>query len=149
MLRYSGRLLVMFSSLCSRAKSARSAESAPLEGAQMPSPGSQPGKQDDDAVHELAQLTWEEVRDLDREHTSSCSGRRHRGPRAASAARDRCRDRHRDGACGRAANSRTGHVVLILPACLHRASFGSAFHGLVISAITVTALIVDVARKSV
>ena len=101
-------------------------------------------------VHELAQLTWEEVRDLDREHTLvvlPVGAIEAHGPHlpldtdvviATAMARAGARklaDRDR--------------AVLILPALAYTAaSFGAAFHGtLSISAITVTALIVDLARS--
>jgi len=101
-------------------------------------------------VHELAQLTWEEVRDLDREHTLvvlPVGAIEAHGPHlpldtdvviATAMAR-----------AGARKLTDRGHVVLILPALAYTAaSFGSAFHGtLSISAITVTALIVDVARS--
>jgi creatinine amidohydrolase len=101
-------------------------------------------------VHELAQLTWEEVRDLDREHTLvvlPVGAIEAHGPHLpldtdvviatamARAGAQKLADR--------------GRTVLILPALAYTAaSFGAAFHGtLSISAITVTALIVDVARS--
>jgi len=101
-------------------------------------------------VHELAQLTWEEVRDLDREHTLvvlPVGAIEAHGPHlpldtdvviATAMAR-----------AGARKLTDRGHVVLILPALAYTAaSFGAAFHGtLSISAITVTALIVDVARS--
>ena len=101
-------------------------------------------------VHELAQLTWEEVRDLDREHALvvlPVGAIEAHGPHlpldtdvviATAMARAGAR-KLSDG----------GRVVLILPALAYTAaSFGAAFHGtLSISAITVTALIVDVARS--
>jgi creatinine amidohydrolase len=101
-------------------------------------------------VHELAQLTWEEVRDLDREHTLvvlPVGAIEAHGPHlpldtdvviATAMAR-----------AGARKLTDRGHVVLILPALAYTAaSFGSAFHGtLSISAITVTALIVDLARS--
>ena len=101
-------------------------------------------------VHELAQLTWEEVRDLDRERTLvvlPVGAIEAHGPHlpldtdvviATAMARA--------GARKLAAH---GRVVVILPALAYTAaSFGAAFHGtLSISAITVTALIVDVARS--
>ena len=101
-------------------------------------------------VHELAQLTWEEVRDLDREHTVvvlPVGAIEAHGPHlpldtdvviATAMAR-----------AGARKLTDLGHVVLILPALAYTAaSFGSAFHGtLSISAITVTALIVDIARS--
>jgi len=101
-------------------------------------------------VHELAQLTWEEVRDLDREHTLvvlPVGAIEAHGPHlpldtdvviATAMARA--------GARKLAAH---GRLVVILPALAYTAaSFGAAFHGtLSISAITVTALIVDVARN--
>ena len=101
-------------------------------------------------IHELAQLTWEEVRDLDREHTlvvlpvGAIEGH---GPHlpldtdiviATAMAR-----------AGARKLAARGRLVVILPALAYTAaSFGAAFHGtLSISAITVTALIVDVARS--
>lgn len=101
-------------------------------------------------VHELAQLTWEEVRDLDREQTLvvlPVGAIEAHGPHlpldtdvviATAMAR-----------AGARKLTDRGHVVLILPALAYTAaSFASAFHGtLSISAITVTALIVDVARS--
>jgi creatinine amidohydrolase len=101
-------------------------------------------------VHELAQLTWEEVRDLDREHTLvvlPVGAIEAHGPHlpldtdvviATAMAR-----------AGARKLADSGRVVLILPALAYTAaSFGAAFHGtLSISAITVTALIVDVARS--
>jgi len=101
-------------------------------------------------VHELAQLTWEEVRDLDREHTLvvlPVGAIEAHGPHlpldtdvviATAMAR-----------AGARKLAARGHLVVILPALAYTAaSFGAAFHGtLSISAITVTALIVDVARS--
>jgi creatinine amidohydrolase len=101
-------------------------------------------------VHELAQLTWEEVRDLDRGHTLvvlPVGAIEAHGPHlpldtdvviAAAMAR-----------AGARKLADRGRIVLILPALAYTAaSFGAAFHGtLSISAITVTALIVDVARS--
>jgi len=101
-------------------------------------------------VHELAQLTWEEVRDLDREHALvvlPVGAIEAHGPHlpldtdvviATAMAR-----------AGATKLADRGHLVLILPALAYTAaSFGAAFHGtLSISAITVTALIVDVARS--
>ena len=101
-------------------------------------------------VHELAQLTWEEVRDLDREHTLvvlPVGAIEAHGPHlpldtdvviATAMAR-----------AGARKLAARGRVVVILPALAYTAaSFGAAFHGtLSISAITVTALIVDVARS--
>jgi len=101
-------------------------------------------------VHELAQLTWEEVRDLDREHTLvvlPVGAIEAHGPHlpldtdvviATAMAR-----------AGARKLADRGRVVLILPALAYTAaSFGAAFHGtLSISAITVTALMVDVARS--
>jgi creatinine amidohydrolase len=103
-------------------------------------------------VHELAQLTWEEVRDLDREHTLvvlPVGAIEAHGPHlpldtdvviATAMARA--------GAKKLAARG-GGRAVLILPALAYTAaSFGAAFHGtLSISGITVTALIVDLARR--
>lgn len=101
-------------------------------------------------VHELAQLTWEEVRDLDREHTLvvlPVGAIEAHGPHlpldtdvviATAMAR-----------AGARMLADRGRTVLILPALAYTvASFGAAFHGtLSISAITVTALIVDVTRS--
>src|SRR5213594_4421223 len=101
-------------------------------------------------VHELAQLTWEEVRDLDRARTVvvlPVGAIEAHGPHlplntdvviAAAMARSGAR---------RLAGG--GHAVLILPAFAYTAaSFGAAFHGtLSISGITVTAVMVDLARS--
>jgi len=101
-------------------------------------------------IHELAQLTWEEVRDLDREHTLvvlPVGAIEAHGPHlpldtdvviATAMAR-----------AGARKLAARGRLVVILPALAYTAaSFGAAFHGtLSISAITVTALIVDVARN--
>jgi len=101
-------------------------------------------------VHELAQLTWEEVRDLDRARTVvvlPVGAIEAHGPHlpldtdvviATAMARSGARR-----LAGR------GHAVLMLPAFAYTAaSFGAAFHGtLSISGITVTAVIVDVARS--
>jgi len=101
-------------------------------------------------VHELAQLTWEEVRDLDREHALvvlPVGAIEAHGPHlpldtdvviATAMAR-----------AGARKLAARGRVVVILPALAYTAaSFGAAFHGtLSISAITVTALMVDVARS--
>jgi len=101
-------------------------------------------------VYELAQLTWEEVRDLDREHAIAVlpvGAIEAHGPHLpldtdvviatamARAGAQKLADR--------------GRVVLMLPALAYTvASFGAAFHGtLSISTITVTALLVDVARS--
>jgi len=101
-------------------------------------------------VHELAQLTWEEVRDLERDQTLVVL------PVGAIEAHGPHLPLDTDvviaTAMARAGARKLmdhGHVVLILPALAYTAaSFGSAFHGtLSISAITVTALIVDVARS--
>ncbi len=101
-------------------------------------------------IHELAQLTWEEVRDLDREHTLvvlPVGAIEAHGPHlpldtdiviATAMAR-----------AGARKLAARGRLVVILPALAYTAAgFGAAFHGtLSISAITVTALIVDVARS--
>src|SRR5467141_3024056 len=101
-------------------------------------------------VHELAQLTWEEVRDLDRENTLvvlPVGAIEAHGPHlpletdvviATAMAR-----------AGARKLADRGRVVLILPALAYTAaSFGAAFHGtLSISGITVTAVIVDLARS--
>ena len=101
-------------------------------------------------VHELAQLTWEEVRDLDRERAVvvlPVGAIEAHGPHlpldtdiviATAMART--------GAQKLAAR---GHIVVILPALAYTAArFGAAFQGtLSISGITVTAVIVDLARS--
>lgn len=101
-------------------------------------------------VHELAQLTWEEVRDLDRARTLvvlPVGAIEAHGPHlpldsdvviATAMARS--------GAEKLAAR---GHLVLILPAFVYSAAaFGAEFPGtLSISGITVTAVIVDLARS--
>jgi len=101
-------------------------------------------------VHELAQLTWEEVRDLDRARTIvvlPVGAMEAHGPHlpldtdvviAAAMARA--------GAKRLVARDK---VVLILPALAYTAAgFGAAFHGtLSISGVTVTALVVDLARR--
>src|SRR5216117_457697 len=103
-------------------------------------------------VHELAQLTWEEVRDLDRERTLvvlPVGAIEAHGPHlpldtdvviATAMARDGAR---------KLAAHRRGRTVLILPALAYTAaSFAAAFPGtLSISGITVTAIIVDLARS--
>ena len=101
-------------------------------------------------VHELAQLTWEEVRDLGRARTLAIlpiGAIEAHGPHLpletdvliASAMA-------RAGAMRLAAR---GNDSVILPALAYTAaSFGAAFHGtLSISGITVTAVIVDLARS--
>jgi len=104
-------------------------------------------------VHELAQLTWEEVRDLDRARTLvvlPVGAIEAHGPHlpldtdvviATAMARD--------GAQKLAAREGGGRVVLILPAFAYTAAtFAAAFHGtLSISGIAVTAVIVDLARS--
>ncbi|HEY7192230.1 MAG TPA: creatininase family protein [Gemmatimonadales bacterium] len=101
-------------------------------------------------VHELAQLTWEEVRDLERGQTLvvlPVGAIEAHGPHlpldsdvviATAMARS--------GAKRLAARGRT---VLILPALAYTAAgFGAAFHGTVsISGITVTAVMADLARS--
>jgi creatinine amidohydrolase len=101
-------------------------------------------------VHELAQLTWEEVRDLDREHTLVVL------PVGAIEAHGPHLPLDTDvviaTAMARAGAKRLGardKVVLILPALAYTAAgFGAAFQGtLSISRVTVTALVVDLARS--
>ncbi len=101
-------------------------------------------------VHELAQLTWEEVRDLDRARTLvvlPVGAIEAHGPHlpldcdvviAVAMAR-----------AGARKLAARGHVVLILPAFAYTAAaFATAFPGtLSISGITVTAVIVDLARS--
>ena len=102
------------------------------------------------SVHELAQLTWEEVRDLDRARTIvvlPIGALEAHGPHlpldtdviiATAMARA--------GAHRLAAR---GSVVLILPAFAYTAAtFGAEFHGtLSIAGVTVTAVVIDVARS--
>jgi creatinine amidohydrolase len=101
-------------------------------------------------VHELAQLTWEQVRALDRETTVAIL------PVGAIEAHGPHLPLDTDvviaTAMARAGAKRLGardKVVLILPALAYTvAGFGAAFHGtLSISAVTVTALVVDLARS--
>jgi len=101
-------------------------------------------------VHELAQLTWEEVRALDRETTVAIL------PVGAIEAHGPHLPLDTDvviaTAMARAGAKRLGardKVVLILPALAYTAaSFGAAFHGTFsISGVTVTALVVDLARS--
>src|SRR5712671_62912 len=101
-------------------------------------------------IHELAQLTWEDVRDLDRARTLVVL------PVGAIEAHGPHLPLDTDvviaTAMARAGAKRLGagdRVVLILPALAYTAAgFGAAFHGtLSISGITVTALIVDLARS--
>jgi creatinine amidohydrolase len=101
-------------------------------------------------VLELAQLTWEEVRDLDRASTLvvlPVGAIEAHGPHlpldsdvviATAMAR-----------AGAQKLAGRGHVVLILPALVYTAAqFGADFHGtLSISGITATAVIVDLARS--
>src|SRR5437899_12395678 len=102
-------------------------------------------------VHELAQLTWEEVRDLDRGRTLVVppgGAIEAHGPHlpldsdvviATAMAR-----------AGAARLAARGHGVLILPPLAYTAAqFGSHFHGLLsTSGITVTSLPVDLVRSS-
>src|SRR6267142_1680008 len=101
-------------------------------------------------VHDLAQLTWEEVRDLDRSRTIVVL------PVGAIEAHGPHLPLDTDvviaTAMARAGAKRLGardKVVLILPALAYTAaSFGAAFHGTFsISGVTVTALVVDLARS--
>jgi len=105
-------------------------------------------------VHELAQLTWEEVRDLDRARTVvvlPVGAIEAHGPHlpldtdvviATAMARDGARKLAAHG-------GGEGRTVLILPALAYTAaSFAAAFPGtLSISGITVTAVVVDLARS--
>lgn len=100
-------------------------------------------------VYELAQLTWEEVRDLDRTRTIvvlPVGAIEAHGPHLALAT-----DIVIAAAMARAGASRLAarHPVLILPGLAYTAAkFAATFHGtLSISGITVTALIVDLARS--
>jgi creatinine amidohydrolase len=101
-------------------------------------------------VHELAQLTWEEVRDLERDRTLVVL------PVGAIEAHGPHLPLDTDvviaSAMARAGAKRLGardKVVLILPALAYTAAgFGAAFHGtLSIAGVTVTALVVDLARS--
>ena len=100
-------------------------------------------------VYELAQLTWEEVRDLDRAATMVVL------PVGAIEAHGPHLPLDTDvviaTAMARAGARRLGarHVVLILPALAYTAApFAAAFQGtLSISGITVTGIIVDLARS--
>jgi creatinine amidohydrolase len=100
-------------------------------------------------VHELAQLTWEEVRDLDRARTVVIL------PVGAIEAHGPHLPLDTDvviaTAMARAGARRLAarHAVLILPALAYTAAgFAAAFQGtLSIAGITVTAVIVDVARS--
>src|SRR6266487_3136612 len=105
-------------------------------------------------VHELAQLTWEEVRDLDRARTIvvlPVGAIEAHGPHlpldtdvviATAMARDGARKLAAHG-------GGEGRTVLILPALAYTAaSFAATFPGtLSISGITVTAVMVDLARS--
>lgn len=100
-------------------------------------------------VHELAQLTWEEVRDLDRSRTIvvlPVGAVEAHGPHLPLAT-----DVVIAAAMARAGARRlaASHPVLILPGLVYTAAgFAAKFHGtLSISGITVTALIVDLARS--
>lgn len=100
-------------------------------------------------VYELAQLTWEEVRDLDRTRTIvllPVGAIEAHGPHLPLAT-----DMVIADAMARAGASRLAarHPVLILPGLAYTAAkFAATFHGtLSISGITVTALIVDLARS--
>jgi creatinine amidohydrolase len=100
-------------------------------------------------AYELAQLTWEEVRALERERTLVIL------PVGAIEAHGPHLPLDTDvviaGAMARAGARRLAarHVVLILPTLAYTAApFAAAFHGtLSISGITVTAVIVDLARS--
>jgi len=101
-------------------------------------------------VHELAQLTWEEVRDLGRAGTLAIL------PIGAIEAHGPHLPLETDvliaSAMARAGAKRLaarGNDSVILPALAYTAaSFGAAFHGtLSISGITVTAVMVDLARS--
>ena len=101
-------------------------------------------------VHELAQLTWEEVRDLDREKTVAIL------PVGAVEAHGPHLPLETDvviaKAMARAGGEKLaarGHPVVLLPALPYTAArFAAAFPGTItISTVTVTALIVDIARS--
>ena len=99
-------------------------------------------------VHELAQLTWEEVRDLDRARTIvvlPVGAMEAHGPHLPLAT-----DVVIAAAMARAGAGRLAarHPVLILPGLAYTAAgFAAKFHGtLSISGSTVTALIIDLAR---
>jgi creatinine amidohydrolase len=101
-------------------------------------------------VHELAQLTWEEIRDLDRDKTVAIlpvGAVEAHGPHlpletdvviATAMAR-----------AGAAKLAARAHPVVLLPALAYTAAgFAAAFPGTIsISTVTVTALVVDIARS--
>ena len=100
-------------------------------------------------IHELAQLTWEEARDLDRARTVvvlPVGAIEAHGPHLPLAT-----DIVIAAAMARAGAGRLAarHPVLILPGVAYTAAgFAAKFHGtLSISGTTVTALIVDLARS--
>lgn len=101
-------------------------------------------------VHELAQLTWEEIRELDREKTVAIlpvGAIEAHGPHLPVDA-----DVIIALAMARAAAAKLspgGHAAVLLPALVYTtAGFAAAFPGtLSISPETVTALIVDIARS--
>ena len=100
-------------------------------------------------IYELAQLTWEEVRDLDRARTIvvlPVGAMEAHGPHLPLAT-----DVVIAAAMARAGARQLAarHPVLILPGLSYTAAgFAAKFHGtLSVSGITVTALIVDIARS--
>jgi creatinine amidohydrolase len=102
------------------------------------------------AIHELAELTWEEVRDLDRARAVAVlpvGALEAHGPHLPLAT-----DVVIASAMARAAAARLsarGRDAVLLPALAYTAApFGAAFPGtLSVSAATVTALVVDLARE--
>jgi creatinine amidohydrolase len=101
-------------------------------------------------VHELAQLTWEEVRDLDRERTVvilPVGAIEAHGPHLPLGTDIIIANAMADAGARKLA--KRGHAVLILPQVIYTAAvFAADFHGtLSIAGITVTALVLDLARS--
>ena len=101
-------------------------------------------------IHELAQLTWEEVRDLDRQRTIvilPVGAIEAHGPHLPLATDVIIANAMADAAAKKLA--KRGHPVLILPQIIYApAPFGAEFHGtLSIAGVTMTALVLDLARN--
>lgn len=101
-------------------------------------------------VHEMAQLTWEEVRDLDRAHTLvilPVGAMEAHGPHLPIGT-DIIIATEMAGSAARKLAKR-GHHVLILPQLIYApALFAAAFQGtLSIARVTQTALVLDLARS--
>ncbi len=101
-------------------------------------------------VHELAQLTWEEVRDLERERTVvilPVGAIEAHGPHLPLDTDIIIANAMARAAAGKL--SPRGHATMVLPALGYTtAAFAAAFPGtLTVTAATVTALIVDVAES--